>query len=97
MKQMIRYKGGNALSYADYGEEKGYPILTQHGMIASIRDHHLFHALIESGKRVICVARPGYGGSSPYEMKNMAEWGEIISVVADELELSQFDVMGMSS
>lgn len=94
---MIRYKDGNALSYSEHGNRNGYPILIQHGMIASISDYHLFDSLLESGKRVICVARPGYGASSPYRMSNMAEWGEIVSVLTDELELSQFDVLGMSS
>jgi len=97
MTQIIRYKDGNAPSYAEYGERNGYPILIQHGMIASISDYHLFDQLIESGRRVICIARPGYGESSPYCMENMAEWGEIVSVLVDALKLSQFDVLGMSS
>lgn len=30
-------------------------------------------------------------------MKNVSEWGEIVSVLIDELQLSQFDILGMSS
>jgi pimeloyl-ACP methyl ester carboxylesterase len=97
MNQIVKYKNGNSLSYAEYGDKNGYPILIQHGMIASIRDHHLFARLIASGTRLICIARSGYGESSPYPMKNMAEWGEIVSVLVDELKLSQFDILGMSS
>ncbi|HEU0297207.1 MAG TPA: alpha/beta fold hydrolase [Anaerolineales bacterium] len=97
MTQIIRYKDGNALSCSEYGDWNGYPILVQHGMIASISDYHLFDQLIESGRRVICIARPGYGESSPYRMENMAEWGEIVSVLVDALKLSQFDVLGVSS
>jgi pimeloyl-ACP methyl ester carboxylesterase len=97
MKQIITYKGGNALSYSEYGDRTGYPILVQHGMIASISDYQLFDSLLGAGRRVVCTARPGYGESSPYPMKNMAEWGEIVSVLVDALKLSQFDVLGMSS
>jgi pimeloyl-ACP methyl ester carboxylesterase len=97
MRQIVRYKGGNVLSYSEYGNLKGFPILVQHGMIASIFDYHLFDSLIEAENRLICIARPGYGESSPYQMENMAEWGKIVSVLIDHLELSKFDVFGISS
>ena len=97
MKHIIEYQKGNALSYADYGDKHGYPILIQHGLIASISEYHLFDRIIEAGKRIICPARPGYGQSTSYQMANMAEWGEIVSVLVDELGLAQCDVLGMSS
>jgi pimeloyl-ACP methyl ester carboxylesterase len=97
MKQILGYRDGNTLSYSEYGDMNGYPILIQHGMIASIDDYHLFTNLIEAKKRLICIARPGYGESSPYQMENVAEWGKIVSVLADKLGLSQFDVLGISS
>jgi pimeloyl-ACP methyl ester carboxylesterase len=97
MGTVIGYKGGNLLSYAECGNKSGYPILVQHGMIASIRDYHLFGHLIEAGTRLISVARPGYGESSPYEMNDMAEWGDLVSALVGELDLSQFDVLRISS
>jgi pimeloyl-ACP methyl ester carboxylesterase len=97
MTQIVGYENGNSLSYVEYGDMNGYPILVQHGMIASICDYHLFDSLIEAKKRVICIARPGYGKSSPYQMKNIAEWGTIVSVLVDILGLSQFDILGISS
>lgn len=97
MKKTLLYKNVNSLSYAEYGDKNGYPILIQHGLIASINDHHLFELLIETGARLISIARPGYGDSSPYKMKNIAEWADIVSVLVDELGLSQFDVLGISS
>ena len=97
MKHIVEYQNGNVLSYAEYGNRTGYPILVQHGLIASINEYHLFDRLIETGNRLICTARPGYGQSSPYQMANIAEWGEIVSVLVDDLDLAQFDVFGMSS
>lgn len=97
MKHAINYQHRHVLSYAEYGDQKGFPILVQHGLIASIGDYHLFDRLIETGNRLICIARPGYGQSSPYQMANMAEWGKIVSILVEKLNLSQFDVLGMSS
>jgi pimeloyl-ACP methyl ester carboxylesterase len=97
MKQIVKYWRGNALSYSEYGDMNGFPILVQHGMIASICDYHFFDSLIKAKKRLICIARPGYGESSPYQMENIAEWGKIVSVLVDNLGLTKFDILGISS
>jgi len=97
MQQIIQYKNGQSLSYAEYGNKTGFPLLVQHGLIASITDHHLFDRLLAAGIRLICIARPGYGESSPYVMANLGEWGDIVSILVDKLKISNFDVLGMSS
>ena len=97
MKQTALYRNGSSLSYAEYGDKHGYPVLIQHGMVASIDDSHLFQRLIQSGTYLICIARPGYGASSPYPLVNIAEWADLVAVVVDQLGLSQFDLLGMSS
>jgi len=97
MKRSIRYKKEYAISYVQYGNTNGFPILIDHGLIASIDDYDLFDGLIRLGAHVICVARPGYGESSPYEMHSFGEWADIVSVLIAELDLSQFDILGMSS
>jgi pimeloyl-ACP methyl ester carboxylesterase len=97
VKLIFEYADGHTLSYADYGATTGHPILVQHGMIASIGDYHLFDRLIWAGRRVICLARPGYGASSPYPMHDMAGWGEIVALLVDDLGLARFDVLGISS
>jgi pimeloyl-ACP methyl ester carboxylesterase len=97
MKQIMEYKGKNVLSYSEYGNGNGYPLLIQHGLIASIGGCQLFSRLIRAGRRLICIARPGYGESSPCQMENMAEWGEIVSALVDHLGITQFDVLGISS
>jgi pimeloyl-ACP methyl ester carboxylesterase len=97
IKQSFQYKNEHTFSYTDYGKEDGYPILVQHGLIASISDCYLFDRLINAGIRIISIARPGYGESAPYCMWQIAEWGEIVSCLVAKLYLSQFDVLGMSS
>lgn len=90
-------KTGNTLAYADFGNPDGFPILIQHGLIASIREQTLFRRLSETGARLISIARPGYGDSAAYAMRNIAEWGELVETVLDKLELDRFDVLGISS
>ena len=97
MKHKIRYHGGNTLSYTDYGKKNGFPILIQHGSIASITDYDLFELLVKLENRLICIARPGYGESSSYIMDNIAEWGDVVSGLIDDLKLTHFDILGMSS
>jgi pimeloyl-ACP methyl ester carboxylesterase len=97
MKKSIRYKDECTISYAEYGNKNGFPILVNHGLIASIDEYDLFDRLIQLGAHLICVARPGYGGSSPYEMHSIGEWADLVSVLINELNLSQFDILGMSS
>ena len=97
LKQNLTYKNGYSLSYADHGDRDGFPILIQHGLIASIDDEYLFESLLRSHMRLLCIARPGYGASSPYEMRSFAEWPDIISPLIEELEIAHFDILGMSS
>ncbi len=97
MKQTVTYENGRCLSYAEYGDKAGYPILIQHGLIASIDDYELFDRLIRARAHLVCMARPGYGESTPYLMDSFAEWADIVSPLIGELGLTQFDILGMSS
>jgi len=97
VKQTLIMPNGFRLSYAQYGDRDGYPILIQHGLIASIDDYELFDRLIQSRTRLICIARPGYGESSPFVMSSFAEWADLAGALIQELGLAQFDVLGMSS
>ncbi len=97
MKHILHYNNNRSLSYNDYGNPNGFPILLQHGLIASINDEELFESLIDLGARLISIARPGYGESTPYLLNSFAEWGAIVSVLVDRLNLTRFDVFGASS
>ena len=97
MPYILHYAGGRALAYTDSGDPAGYPLLIQHGLIASIEDTWLFERLAGLGVRLISAARPGYGASSPYQMRSVAEWGDLTALLVQELGLAEFDVLGMSS
>ena len=86
-----------AISVNDFGDPHGFPIVVNHGMIASIEDCDLFARLVGGGRRVICIARPGYGESSPFELANVGEWGTVAAGVLKKLNIEEFDVLGLSS
>ncbi len=94
---VFTYGDGQALAYAEYGPPGGFPVLIQHGLIASIKGGALFHRLAERGARLICPARPGYGDSTPYELRSYGDWGRVVAGLAVSLGLGRFDVLGMSS
>jgi pimeloyl-ACP methyl ester carboxylesterase len=95
--ELIKYQDGFFLCYTDAGDPNGFPVLIQHGLIASIEEVDLFERLISSQRRVISIARPGYGASTPYIMRSYAEWGEIVAPLVIKLGLEHFDILGMSS
>jgi pimeloyl-ACP methyl ester carboxylesterase len=97
LKRKLIFSNGLRLAYVDLGDKNGYPLLIQHGLIASIDDTDLFDRLIQRQVRLISIARPGYGESSPYLLDCYAEWGDIVSLLVQELQLPQFDILGMSS
>jgi len=85
------------LAIDEIGETDGFPIIVNHGMIASIREDRLFDSLVDAGFRVMSIARPGYGLSTPFGMKSIKEWGNIVEGIIDNKRIEQFDVLGMSS
>jgi pimeloyl-ACP methyl ester carboxylesterase len=87
----------NTLSYSDSGDPRGFPVLIQHGLIASVKDAHLFSRLADAGARLISIARPGYGDSSSCVLPNIGAWADLIAPLIAELGLERFDVFGISS
>jgi len=96
MIKKFKFNGENVLAYNDFGNSEGFPILVQHGTMASIKDIGLFESL---GKiaRIICIARPGYGDSTPYVLQNLLEYGAIVAKLVKELSIDKFDVLASSA
>lgn len=97
MFRIVPLMQSGQIALYDMGDLEGRPILVQHGLIASVRDTWLFDRLIQFGRRVIAIARPGYGESSPITMASLADWGEIVDGLVDTLALDDLDVFGISS
>src|SRR5690606_2160455 len=93
----IELHDGVRVAVNDIGPHAGFPIVVHHGMIASIRDTALFASLVGAGRRVILLARPGYGDSSPVVLPNVAGWGALADAALDALHVGAFDILGISS
>lgn len=93
----IELENGSSVAINDFGNPHGFPIIVNHGMIASIKDESLFSTLIEAGRRIICIARPGYGKTSPFALKNVSMWGSVVHEVVKKIGIEEFDVLGLSS
>ena len=82
---MIDLDGGIRVAANDLGPSSEFPIVVHHGLIASIRDVALFACLVDAGRRVLLLARPGYGNSAPVVLPNVAGWGALAEAVLDAL------------
>ena len=97
MIKKVHCDNGCKLAYKVYGDKEGYPVLTHHGLVGSIIQPNLEEELVGLGIRMINIARPGYGESSVCKMESYADWARMIKPLIAELELSKFDVLGMSA
>ena len=97
MLKTLPYANGQLLAFNESGDPHGFPILIQHGLIASIEDMQLFDRMLERKTRLISIARPGYGQSTPFEMPSLAAYGQVAAALVEHLQLGQFDVLGISS
>ena len=53
MEQLIDYKDRYQLAFSDVGDKHGFPVLIQHGLIATISDTQLFDRLLDMNVRLI--------------------------------------------
>ena len=94
---VVDLDGGIRVAANDVGPPTGFPIVVHHGLIASIRDAALFAGLVDAGRRVLLLARPGYGDSAPVVLPDVAGWGALAEAALDALHVDAFDILGISS
>jgi len=96
MVHKFHYDDKNVLAYNDFGKMDGFPILIEHGSTASINDIDDLDKLCQIA-RIIYIARPRYGESSPCILQNLLEYGEIVAKLVDKLGINEFDISGSSA
>lgn len=96
MLKKFVYDSKNLITYNDFGRENGFPIIIEHGSTGSIKDVDIFEDL-GNYARIIYIARPGYGESTPYNLSNFLEYGNIIKKLVNILNINSFDVLGHSA
>lgn len=97
MQSLYETKHGCRISFSLQGTNTKKVLVAQHGMIASIKDSALFDPLLRENISVLLIARPGYGDSDCYQLRNVAEYSEIVEEILDHLHIARVSVLGSSS
>ena len=93
----ITLKDSRTLSYAEYGDPTGRPVIYFHGMPASRLEGALFDRMAaDLGLRVIATDRPGFGQSSFQPGRQIIDTMDDIRQLSDQLQLERFYVLGLS-
>ena len=87
---------GRSLAYAEYGTTRGKPVFFFHGMPGSRLFRPYDEITAGLGVRLICVDRPGYGGSTFQPGRHILDWSGDIAGLANSLEIKKFSVAGHS-
>lgn len=91
-------RDGRAVAYRDFGPVSAKPVIWCHGGPGS-RFEPASHApaAAAAGYRLIGIDRPGYGGSTPWPGRSIADWVPDGLAVADALGVEQFLAVGVST
>ena len=88
---------GRVLAYSEYGESNGHPVFFFHGAPGSRIFRPPDEATRRMGVRLICVDRPGYGGSTFQPNRQILDWPGDVAALADVLGIESFAVVGHSA
>lgn len=93
----LRLPDGRRMSYAEFGDPRGLPVLAIHGTPGSRFMFGLTdQAARERGLRVIAPDRPGYGRSEYRRNTSLMRSAEDFISLADALDLKRLAVIGVS-
>ena len=94
---MIKLSDGRQLAYAEYGDPDGIPVMLFHGLPGSRLAWGLLPGnIFLQGMRIIAPDRPGYGRSSPNAGRSLLDWTEDVRVLAEQLNIGRFCIVGVS-
>jgi pimeloyl-ACP methyl ester carboxylesterase len=90
-------RDGRELTYEEYGDPQGAPILSFHGGLSSRLDAApTQEAAVDLGVRVISPDRPGMGRSTFQPGRRLLDWPGDVATLTDALDIDTFAVMGWS-
>ena len=94
---VYRLRDGRSMSYAQYGDPTGFPIVCAHGGLASRLYVEAGASIAEqSGVRLISPDRPGVGRSDPQPGRTLQDWvGDVVELL-DFLAVDRFGATGWS-
>jgi pimeloyl-ACP methyl ester carboxylesterase len=93
----IRLRDGRRLQCLEIGKSDGSPIFHFHGNGSSRLEVLTVQEEVEHlGVRLICLDRPGIGGSDERPGYRLLDWPDDVVEVADQLDIESFAVLGFS-
>jgi pimeloyl-ACP methyl ester carboxylesterase len=97
--RQIKLGGGRMLGYDEHGDPEGKPVIFMHGFPGSRLDWRMFDpddCAAELKARIIAVDRPGMGFSDHKRDRELLDWADDVTELADALHLDQFSVLALS-
>ena len=96
--QFLILPDGRQLSYVEFGNKDGYPVLYFHGTPSSCLEPSTIgdDVFIKHHLRVISPSRPGMGQSDEHKNRTFIDWTADTIALADHLGIEQFAILGYS-
>jgi len=95
--RVVRLTDGRSMSYAQYGDPDGFPVVNAHGGLACRLDVAAADAVAaEAGVRLISPDRPGVGRSDPQPGRTVGDWARDVAELVDLIGVDRFAVLGWS-
>ncbi|KND40293.1 MULTISPECIES: alpha/beta fold hydrolase [Streptomyces] len=89
--------GGRTIAYETWGDPDAHPVFLLHGTPGSRLGPRLrTFDLHKLGVRLIAYDRPGYGGSDRHGGRTVVDAAHDVSVIAEDLDLKKYSVVGRS-
>lgn len=86
------------LSYREYGDAEGTPLLYFHGYpSSSLEASYIDEAARQRGLRVVAPDRPGMGDSSMSPNRQITQWPHDVGTLINRLGIKRFAVLGLSA
>lgn len=94
---VLRLRDGRALSFAEWGDPSGTPVLHFHGIPGSRLERHPNDGIYgQLGIRFLTVDRPGYGRSDPKAGRSFIDWADDVEQLVDHFGIDRFRIMAVS-
>lgn len=93
----IDLAGGRRMSFAEYGDATGPPVIALHGTPGSrLKFSSIAPAATRHGLRIIAPDRWGYGGTDAVRRPTLAGYAADVLELADRLGIERFALLGIS-
>ncbi len=94
---LLTLADGRKLSFCEYGDANGLPVIFFHGILGSRYERHPDDSIINGlGIRLIVPDRPGYGRSDANSRGNHLDFVDDIVQLTDHLKINTFSIFGLS-